>query len=439
MRILFPIEISNRELLSKLYLSAKFAEMGHISYIGYKRNIWDIIPFIDKPVYFDKGYHKGYSENIYNSISRQNGLIISLDEEIGVDQKNFSTLSRRLPEHVLNYFDLIFLWGQIQYDYLKNRDYFPAENILVTGHPKFELLQEKYRCLYQDQIDTIQSKYGKYILINTSFGFGNNILGTEFVVDNYKSRHPNIEEHIKYEKNQLINFIELIKSLRKKISFNIVIRPHPEENHREYLNDLGNINGVFVLYKYSVIPWILGCEVMLHHSCTTAVEAVMLGRLPVSYNKDMDVNLIPWIPLEISLQSDDISEIIAIIKGKKYENRFKTPDKILSDHFSFYNETTEQIVMECDSYLQSKKMEGHKTHHSHLQYYILASNSKNIVKSILKRSNFWRGKNALAEQKGKGLNRKSIFSLHKKLVNNSLIDKDVRIRMINNGLYKISK
>ena len=61
----FPIEISNRELISKYLLACKFAENGHTSYFGTKKQIWESLNYIDNPIYFDKGYHEGISEKLY--------------------------------------------------------------------------------------------------------------------------------------------------------------------------------------------------------------------------------------------------------------------------------------------------------------------------------------------------------------------------------------
>nr|MBC8146779.1 hypothetical protein [Bacteroidota bacterium] len=177
MPLLFPIETGNRETISKLFIACKFAEKGYVSYIGTKIHIFNIIKYLKQPVYFDKGYHQGVSERIHNKIKEQNGIIVSLDEEIGVDLNDFSTLSKRFPEKAIKIFDLIFLWGTKQDKYLRERrNNYNPKKVFVTGHPRFELLRDKYQSLYSSMVEDIKSKYGKYILINTNFGFGNNLL-----------------------------------------------------------------------------------------------------------------------------------------------------------------------------------------------------------------------------------------------------------------------
>lgn len=438
MKLLFPIETSNRELLPKLFLACKFAEKEYISFIGNKANIKSIIPYIASPVYFDKGYHKGLSEEIYNKIEQQNGIIISLDEENGVDLKNFTTLSHRFPENVFDYFDLIFLWGQKQYNFLKkNRKKFPGKKIIVSGHPRFELLKSKYRIIYDEQVNKIHEKYGKYILINTSFGLGNNILGDKFAIQNYKSRFPNVEDIISYEKKQMAYFIDLVKILYKEIDLNIILRPHPEENQFIYSQAFNDMRSVIVEYEDSVIPWILGCEVMIHHSCTTALEATMLGKIPISYIKDLNNDLVPWIPLEISQCFSHEIDIIDYIRKEKYKNKVIDSETILTDYFSYFNNTTDLMIEKCDPLLKSKKEYNTKLDFK-LSQHLFNLKLKTGIKKFLFSLNLLK-ENPLGAQKRKGMNRKNIQILIEKLKDNGLVNKHIKISTLNSNLYKISK
>ena len=70
-------------------------------------------------IYIDKGYHKKISEKIYKNLRENRCSIILLDEENGVDLEDFNMLDYRIPDHIVNWFDLIFLWGTKQKQYLK--------------------------------------------------------------------------------------------------------------------------------------------------------------------------------------------------------------------------------------------------------------------------------------------------------------------------------
>ena len=115
--ILLPVEISSRELLSKILLSYKFAQKGYEIYIGNKQSINEFIKYTPGSIYFDKGYHKGVSEVLYDKLLNYKCSIVSLDEENAVDFKNFQQIDLRFPNHILPKFRLVCLNLFIYYFY----------------------------------------------------------------------------------------------------------------------------------------------------------------------------------------------------------------------------------------------------------------------------------------------------------------------------------
>ena len=134
-------------------------------------------------VYFDKGYHRGVSESIYEKLINNNIVIVSLDEENAVDFKDFQQLSLRLPDHILREFRLIFLWGARQALYLKhNRANYDNVKVLVSGHPRFQLLRKEFRFIYQKEADLYRQEHNKFVLINSNFGLGNKCKSNSIVI-----------------------------------------------------------------------------------------------------------------------------------------------------------------------------------------------------------------------------------------------------------------
>ena len=181
MKILIPIETSSRELMYKTYLSGLLALEGFDCYFGTKRNISTLVNNFKNYIYLDKGYHKGVSDKLYKKIHARNGIIINLDEEGAIDFPDGSTLKSRYSKELFNVSEKILLWGSYQQTLLEDLN-LPLNKIVVTGHPRFELLKEKYHTLYEDIVSDIKSNYGNFILINSNFGFGNNIKGDDFFV-----------------------------------------------------------------------------------------------------------------------------------------------------------------------------------------------------------------------------------------------------------------
>jgi len=432
--ILFPIEIGNREIISKLFLACKFAEKGYPCFIGKKNQIWNMIDRCKTPVYFDKGYHKNVSEGIYEKIKRKGGLIISLDEENGVDLKNNSTLNHRFPDSVFKYFDLVFLWGSKQFNYLKaNRKHFPVDHVFAFGHPRFELLNDKFRNIYSKDIKTISDKYGKYILINTSFGLGNNLLGDDFVVKNYSSRIQNLKEIISYQKRQAHHFIDLVKYLTLHLDKNIIIRPHPEENQDFYMSVFHDIKRVHIVYKGPVIPWIIGSDFMIQHDCTTAIEAAMLNKHPISFGTDFNFNYIPWLPFELSKAFTSKEELLQYLSESTQISRDMKNEKILDNYFSFTQPSTERIVEKTIILLKEKQV-SNKVNQVFRHY--LMSNIK-IFRNILFNKTNKNFTSELMNQKLSGFDYSSAKTLLNTLKNNGFIENNIYINKINSELIKV--
>lgn len=430
---LFPIEVSNRELIPKLYLALKFAETGKSSFVGQKAKIWGAISHIKNPIYFDKGYHKGESEKIYKKIKNNDGIIISLDEENGVDLRDNSTLNHRFTEYALNTFDLIFLWGSAQFDYLKqNRNNFSDKKTFAYGHTRFELLTSEFQSIYTNEVKAIQEKYGDFILINTSFGFGNNILGEKFVIKNYESRISSIKKKIIYEKEQLSYFIELIKKLKGETKLKIVIRPHPEEDKSIYDDTFANEENITVIYEGSVIQWLLASRVMIHHSCTTAIEARMLGKNPISFGKNFNHSFVPWIPIKLSKVFDDIGKLVEYVKDGKQVGMNKSQSKILDRYFSFNLNSSDKIVKKVNLLYPL----NNNFHRISIFKFFLYSNfklfmRKYIIELIISK------RNQLFKNKFKGFDYDSILSYHKLLMDKGFIDKNVKIRFWDSQLFEV--
>jgi surface carbohydrate biosynthesis protein len=435
MTLLFPIEIGNREQSAKIFLACKFVEQGEQCYIGTKQQIARLVHSVPTPIYFDKGYHKGVSEQLFNRINKKNGLIVSLDEENGVDLKNNNSLNHRFPNNIFGTYDLIFLWGKFQYQFLKkNRESFNSRNVFAFGHPKFELLKYENRKVWNAEVLQIKKIYSDYILINSSFGLGNNILGKKFVISNYQDRIENIKNLIMYEEKQIAHFIELVKYLDLNMELNIVFRPHPEEDIDTYKNAFRNCTRVSVIYDRSIIPWIMGCERMIHHSCTTAIEAAMLDKNPISYGIDYNEQLIPWLPIKVSKVFNHKLELLEYI-SKEDVGENSNHRQYLDDYFAFYENTTKNIVRRTLEYLQDNKVR--KESFSPLEFMII-SNLRYFVREIMYRLKLKR-KNPLLRNKIKGFNWQAVKAILKSYKHNDLVARGVQIKWINPELFLLTR
>lgn len=435
-KILFPIETAARELLFKTVLASKLASSGHECYLGAKSEIYHLFDKISPFVYFDKGYHPNVSDKIYNSIKENGGVIVNLDEEGGVDFKNCNTISKRYPEKIFECCDLIYLWGTSQYNLLKSkRVNFDKEKVVVSGHPRFELLKPEYHHLYAPEVSKIHQKYKDYILISTNMGFGNNIRGDDFVRQNYGKRIKNIDTIIEFDKEKTHQIIDFVKKLSLEAPYSIILRPHPEEDHGIYKNAFKNIKNIHVLFEGSVIPWLIGAVVMIHPDCTTGIESLMVGNQPISLMPDFDNDLCTFMPIELSVRYNDQDKLKDDILNKKYPKKINNGYReSLNGYFSYDMDSTDIIIENLIHFLSSKRP-GNKRN---------LNKGSTIYRTILntvKRHYYKATKNELyllQENKLKGFNQKVIYSLISRINNDLLNAEKVKNTKINRYLFKIS-
>ena len=98
----------------------------------------------------------------------------------------------------------------------------------------------------------------------------------------------------------------------------IIIRPHPSENHEAWRDTFSGFSNVKVIHYGNVIPWLIACDLLVHHSCTTSVEATVLGTPVVAYQPISLKEYEPELPSKVSLTIHDEQKL------------FEAVDKILT-------------------------------------------------------------------------------------------------------------
>ena len=111
----------------------------------------------------------------------------------------------------------------------------------------------------------------------------------------------------------LRDFTQLIPALEHAFpDLNIVVRPHPSENHEIYHDIAAQCERVAVTSEGNVIPWLLAAKTMVHNGCTTGLEAYVLGVPAISYlatfNEYYDYDF-QGLPTKLSYQCFNFEEL----------------------------------------------------------------------------------------------------------------------------------
>ena len=400
------------------------AAKGLRCYLGSKIQIGFLIERLSNYIYIDKGYHAVISDGIYAQIKKNNGLVVSLDEEGAVDYPDGSTLKRRYAPALFENADLVFLWGAAQLELIRG-NINQNKKVKVTGHPRFEMLKSEFHHLYNSDVLEIKKRFGKYILINTNMGFGNNIRGDAFVESNYRGRFKGIKDNISFDKLKLKAYIQLVGELLKITKNNIIIRPHPEEERRYYIEAFKENRNVHVLYEGPVIPWLLAADKFIHPDCTTGIESLFLGKKPISYlPSDYPRHLVTHLPLKASNLFTSQSELISFLKQREGPSEvIELSDYAFAEEYFSINKPSTKTIAEQIAEL------GKISNTKSLSITELLQLKLFSFKSQIPR---WSKSSLLGKNKLSGFSTNSVKTIHSKLNKNI---SGVKFEALNNQLF----
>jgi surface carbohydrate biosynthesis protein len=180
------------------------------------------------------------------------------------------------------------IWGQRMMDFWKNE--FPhRQNLILTGLPRFDFYSEKLRNLNFNTLPN-EVKNRSTILINTKVAIANPLfisLEKEIALyrDSLGMPEDKIQFYLKYGRFAIEDTVQAAKDLSQRFpESEIVIRPHPHENHKTYENALTDpaYKNVLIRRDGSVTPWILAVKAVIHRHCTTAIEAALAGKVAIA-------------------------------------------------------------------------------------------------------------------------------------------------------------
>ncbi len=443
MTICIPIETSVRELDGKLLLATLLLDANYEVLIGGRSQTKKYALAKGNCIYLAKSLTIA-EVKFYKDLKKRNCLICLLHAEGGIYSKDMTnSIHYSYPKELNEFIDLIFVYGQAVKDKLV--EIFPYLNnkIVVTGDPRFDLLKEKYHSLYEREIQDLRTQYGQFILINTSFGISNHLLGDKYAynllentLDFTENQRSLLIRKMNSFKEIVASFIELITYLSCNLQgYNIIVRHHPEENMDTYKKVTTGLKNVHVVHEGNVVKWIIASEGTIHYDCTTGVESFMAGKKTLSYAIDIDEEITAWLPLYVSSISNSKEGILSLIKEEDVnETNGITEDqkrKTLSEYlYNVYHESSAIIV---DSLINRLSLGVHvKSIKFQLLKIYLWGKLIKVLRLLGKKQ-----KLSTSTYKLGTFKKQEILSKVKELAHTQGIDSDFKCKIIQEGLFKL--
>jgi len=317
-----PMEIVGRELDAGLYLALHLAKRGHSSLLG-ERMVPRYVLASGRPVfYIDIEQHAPTNRKIIEA----GGYVLNLNPEGFSFVKNPKFVSTLESLH--GAVSSIGLWGERQMEVV--RDHLPkdmADTLHVVGHPSFDLLNERFIPYYENP-SIIDAHGTDYILINTNFAIANHAMGygnyskmmqkmDEWKIFNDPNHIRHRERKGEYQQDIMGRVVELAHRLSERYpDRKIVVRPHPAENKDYYHKFFEDRPNIVVQNGGSVREWIASAGAVLHHDCTTSIEALLMGKLVIQYRPVLRKEYVDPLLTGFGLPAESFDEVCSLLKKK---------------------------------------------------------------------------------------------------------------------------
>jgi surface carbohydrate biosynthesis protein len=289
------LEIKQRELDSRLLIAAHLVHAGLPVMFGQQWAIFRNADVLPKGLMLFKTVNRIQAVNMQNC--RDCGhLVAATDEEVLVCLQEacfFEVFSEIAADNC----DLFFAQSELHKTLVEQR--FPSlqGKVQVSGNSRLDFLAPRGRTAYAAEAQALQDQYGDFILFNTNYGQINSIwkdlnevIKIAAKAGLVKPEDPkSVAEYqakLEWERRNLLEIAALIDwTLRDQPQYKVVLRPHPGERVEFWQEQFGQRPGFTIIPRSNPHPWLMAAKLVAHTSCTTGLEAVLLGK-PV-------VNLVP--------------------------------------------------------------------------------------------------------------------------------------------------
>lgn len=312
MKIALPVETKVRELFGKLWLALNLVDDGHTVILGEENDIIENLHRIAPDAYFrNSAVFTPRRAQRLEYLQEAGCKVVVLDTEGGIYRSEKAFLDRLSPD-ILRHSDVYLAWGEGPAAILRKNREFSEDRILVSGNPRFDVIQADIVEIYESPAKVLTEKYGSMILINTNFTLANS----------FTKRGSYPAEHIAYQRILVDHFTSMVESLAMDYcEHSIVIRPHPSEDLQRYRSRFKDLDSVFVKHHGDVRSWIYASDAVIHNSCTTGIEAALMRTPVISYRPVKSAAYDLELPNVVSIEAnryDALKTALDANLGKRY-------------------------------------------------------------------------------------------------------------------------
>jgi surface carbohydrate biosynthesis protein len=324
--LMIPVETQVREMDAKLLLGCIAAERGFPVVIGSRAFIHFMADSIPRGLYLAKSM-ASLSIRMFDILRKLGHEIVAWEEEALLRDPDPEYFRRRLSPLTMRQLSHLFAWGTDDAETFRRYPGYAGTDIHITGNPRGDLMRPELREFYREDVEALRKRFGDFVLVNTNFAEVNHF-------------HPQLSEYNKamakkgtaeespfdigkvQHKLALFNYFkEMLPVLCKSVGrSNVVVRPHPTESHAIWNEMAARHDNLYVANDGNIIPWLMATQALVANSCTTQVEAAVLGAPTVNYQPVKSELLDFELPCRVSRCVFTVTDVCAtvqdILQGK---------------------------------------------------------------------------------------------------------------------------
>jgi surface carbohydrate biosynthesis protein len=322
MNFYIPVEVKSRELYSRILIAKYAAERGFNVYLGRKGELNDGMAAMPPGIYYGMGTVRNFAP-FYRSVAGRGNRIAVNDEEGLVTFSDDMYLDLKVASETLASIDLLFAWGEENFRVLSKGRPDAASKLRITGNPRFDLLKDPFRRVYDGEIAGIRRRYPRFVLVCTSFASCNHyIAGLDYVQSLIEKKvltgPASVAVYRRYQQMKRTAWEAFMKAVpmlaRAYPDIDFVVRTHPSENPEPFREWEGAHRNVHLENRLSIHPWILAAEALVHHYDTSAVEAFAAGTPGFALRPERDASIEKEIPYECSTECKSPEDLLESLK-----------------------------------------------------------------------------------------------------------------------------
>jgi len=344
--VIIPIETKVREFHSKLLLSCVLAENGVRVILGGSQQIRGGLPVWPTGLFLDKSVSPSRAR-LFGEYKQWGHKIAAWCEEglTIVDPNEY--LPRKIDAQAMRQVEQFYAWGPYQAGLVKGKCSESVEKIVLAGNPRIDLLRKPFRAIFDEDVKKLNDRCGRYILINTNFSLCNHQKGEGAFMrlqkDAGKLKTPEDEAFARQWVAHKTAIFEAFKAFIPKLctqlsEMNVIIRPHPSENHGTWAKLAEPFKNCQVVHEGTVVPWIIGSDVLIHNGCTTGIEAYLLDKPVLAYqpvtNSVYDAELPNGVSEQIYSESDLLRRAGEIVQNRESPRHSAEQEAFIAQYIS---------------------------------------------------------------------------------------------------------